>query len=51
MGDEGFELGVEGREIRMGGNGVEGGVVAVIALVFPDVYYDGYQLPIARQVI
>ena len=37
MGDEGFEALVEGGEIRMSCYGVEGGVIAVIALILPDV--------------
>ena len=39
-GDEGFELGVEGGKVGMGGDRVEGGVVTLVALVFPDVDYD-----------
>ena len=35
MGYEGFQLVVEGREVGVRGDGVEGGVVAVVALVFP----------------
>ena len=34
-GDELFELVVEGEEVRVGGDAVEGGVVALVALVFP----------------
>ena len=37
--DEGFEMSVEGREVRVGCYGVEGGVVALVALVLPDVNY------------
>lgn len=40
MGYEGFEFAVEGGEVGVGGDGVEGGVVAVVALVFPDVDLD-----------
>ena len=53
VGDEGFELGVEGGKVRVGGDGVEGGVIAVVALVFPDVDYLNHQqlLPVhARHV-
>ena len=39
-GDEGFKLAVESGEVRVTGDGVEGGVVAVITLVFPDVDFD-----------
>ena len=39
MGDEGFEAAVEGGEVGVGGDAVEGGVVAVVALVFPYVDY------------
>ena len=35
VGDEGFELFVKGREIGVRGDAVEGGVVAVVALVLP----------------
>lgn len=34
-----FELVVEVGKFRVRGDGVEGGVVAVVALVFPYVYY------------
>ena len=34
-GDELFELVVEGDEVWVGGDAVEGGVVALVALVFP----------------
>lgn len=37
--DELFETLVEGGEVGMGGNRVKGGVVALVALVFPDVDY------------
>lgn len=35
--DEFFKMLVEGGEVGMGGNRVKGGVVALVALVFPDV--------------
>ena len=35
--DEGFERPVKGGKVGMRGNGVEGGVVALVALVLPDV--------------
>ena len=35
--DELFEMGVKGREVGMGGDRMERGMVAVVALVFPDV--------------
>lgn len=41
--DERFESLVEGGEVRMVGDGVEGGVVAAVALVFPDVDFGGQQ--------
>jgi hypothetical protein len=37
--DEGFEMFVEGGEFGVIGDAVEGGMVAVVALVFPDVDY------------
>lgn len=40
MGYKRFELPVEGWEVRMGGDGVEGGMVALVALILPDVDYD-----------
>lgn len=42
-GYEGFKRFVEGGEVRMAGDGVEGGMVAVVALVFPDVDFDCQQ--------
>lgn len=36
-GDEFLKFGVEGGEVGVGGDGVERSVVALIALVFPDV--------------
>jgi len=39
VGYEGFQLGVEGGEVGVMLDGVEGGVVAVVALVFPYVDY------------
>ena len=38
--DEGLDLLVEGREFRVIVDGVQGVVVTVIALVFPDMDYD-----------
>ena len=39
--DEGLEVGVEGGEFRVGCDGVEGGMVALVALVFPDMNWMG----------
>ena len=36
---EGLEFGIEGREVGVLGDGVEGGVVSVVALILPDVNY------------
>lgn len=35
MGNEGFQFVVEAREFGVRGDGVEGGMIAVVALVFP----------------
>ena len=32
-----FEMGVKGGKVGMGGNGMEGGMIAVVALILPDV--------------
>lgn len=42
-----FELVVEGDEVRVGGDAVEGGVVALVALVFPYVDYGRLARPVA----
>ena len=38
-GYEAFKLVVEGRKFRVGGDAVEGGVISLVALVFPYVHY------------
>ena len=35
-----FEVGIKGRKLRMRGDGVEGCVIAMVSLVFPDMNYE-----------